>query len=746
MRSKKEVIEYLDSPENHDRASLSHIAKPVSNILEPPQYQTTLPHQADSGMTNAQPIVREPAPWLEPSITDSGLRFGAFGSFDPLNPDCSPSSESNYQIHKCTTDDSTGKDTNEDSRPAHEASGRTFSLPHRPPSKDTDLYGASVDSQSTEAPSSKSINSREDLPELLSLLVSPGDAPQAPLLVPPAVELDDTDMTNNGQPGDIDISESIDSDRARELYLNESENGNSKCVQKSASNKLRSANKTLPGKGNVRRSITLPPPARVPPVPPCDDAEATNNTPTLVSNTFPDQNQANDPADGGSTFSASQLSDGALDPQSSTATKTPSTITSRASSISRGDPSAERERAQMELKRLQQDLAEAKARGDKKSAQNSLQKSIQVITETYLSTKTPSDNVESAAPSKSKSRHSNVLRLPSIASITQFSSRIKKSQAKAVLQASQSGDAAKLKELLDQGVNVNTHFKDLTTPMIQAGLHGHIECMQLLRERGVDEHAVDGNGRNVLHLTVFAERSDSVIWLLRTYCSPEDLNPHEMSLNIDKVPRPTIKHSRKSLLEASDVGGSKPLHVAIQQCSMKMVSILLDHGADIEAKTNWNETPLHLAIVANHQKIVQTLLSSGAKPNASDARGYMPLHQAAHLDRANLIPMLLARGAQSSRFDSEGDFPIHTAARHGHIKALDALTLEVNNLHLKNASGDCLLQIAVVANQIQVAEHLLKASAPSDFDQSLHVAGASVILYKIAITRNSDADHRAIHR
>ena len=156
----------------------------------------------------------------------------------------------------------------------------------------------------------------------------------------------------------------------------------------------------------------------------------------------------------------------------------------------------------MELSKLQQDLADAKARGDKKSAQVSLEKSIQLIRDTYLSSKTLIESPKSPPSSKPKPR--SLLRLPSVSSFSPIQTRHRKSQAAAAMEAIESGDKANLKKILDQGINVNHRYKDFTTLMVQAAVRGHIGCMELLKECGADELAVNDKGQNVLHLAVLA--------------------------------------------------------------------------------------------------------------------------------------------------------------------------------------------------------------------------------------------------
>ncbi|WP_339048910.1 ankyrin repeat domain-containing protein [Candidatus Mesenet endosymbiont of Phosphuga atrata] len=88
----------------------------------------------------------------------------------------------------------------------------------------------------------------------------------------------------------------------------------------------------------------------------------------------------------------------------------------------------------------------------------------------------------------------------------------------------------------------------------------------------------------------------------------------------------------KNLLEqganvnAENLNGSSPLHIAIQHnSSVMIIKMLLEYGAKIDALNRDGRTPLHIA--ASKRKLIATkeLLKNGANVNIKDCNGMTPL-------------------------------------------------------------------------------------------------------------------------
>lgn len=95
----------------------------------------------------------------------------------------------------------------------------------------------------------------------------------------------------------------------------------------------------------------------------------------------------------------------------------------------------------------------------------------------------------------------------------------------------------------------------------------------------------------------------------------------------------------------------------------KAIKLLIDAGANINARNHKGETPLWRA-VKNRPELVETFLLAGADPNIVDNGGISPLMLAQEVKTAEL---LLSQGAQMNLKDAQG----RTAIKHAKLHAVE---------------------------------------------------------------------------
>jgi ankyrin repeat protein len=121
-------------------------------------------------------------------------------------------------------------------------------------------------------------------------------------------------------------------------------------------------------------------------------------------------------------------------------------------------------------------------------------------------------------------------------------------------------------------------------------------------------------------------------------------------------------------IELPGYGGVHPLHAAVLAGQNKIVSILLERGARVDALDNVGRTPLMTLIsgeAGGDIEPLKMLLAAGANPNFIDGAVHLyALDYAAMQGRADEAALLIAAGADVNAKDSlYGKSPLHYAIR-----------------------------------------------------------------------------------
>jgi ankyrin repeat protein len=121
------------------------------------------------------------------------------------------------------------------------------------------------------------------------------------------------------------------------------------------------------------------------------------------------------------------------------------------------------------------------------------------------------------------------------------------------------------------------------------------------------------------------------------------------------------------LTRAVSKDGWTPLHLAAHYGHAAVVEMLIANNADVHVRSEnaMRNQPLHAAAAGRQTEASRLLLEAGADVNARQTGGYTPLHAAAQNGDRALVDLLLARGADLAATTDDGATPLALAERAG---------------------------------------------------------------------------------
>jgi hypothetical protein len=151
-------------------------------------------------------------------------------------------------------------------------------------------------------------------------------------------------------------------------------------------------------------------------------------------------------------------------------------------------------------------------------------------------------------------------------------------------------------------------------------------------------------------------------------------------------------------------GVNEDLLNAAKRGDAAAVKSLLAKGADVNAKTRYNQTPLMLAAQQGHLEIVKTLLAAGADVDVTDTfyKSVTALSAAADKGHAEIVKLLLEKGAKTK------ETALNIGAQRGHAPVVK---VALGAGGLSQEALDRALGFVDEAENKEIAETLKKAGA-----------------------------------
>jgi hypothetical protein len=259
------------------------------------------------------------------------------------------------------------------------------------------------------------------------------------------------------------------------------------------------------------------------------------------------------------------------------------------------------------------------------------------------------------------------------------------------------GDRDALIKLLDLGLPIQSVDAQGADALLRAAGSGHASLIHLLLDRGADPARAAPSGATPLSAAVTARRDDAVAALLDRGVAVDSPLPTggtplmiAAALGFPEIVARLL--ARGAQVNASDERGTRSLHAAAQfafrssetDSAKRVLQLLLEHGADVNAVNASGQTPLLL------------LLGGRAEPGS-------PVDQK-HL--LAMLPLFLLAHADINLQDQRGVGPLHACAIHGLLlpaRALLAAKAEAGRRDMLDRSPR---QVAQLLGYIDLAAEL----------------------------------------
>lgn len=253
-----------------------------------------------------------------------------------------------------------------------------------------------------------------------------------------------------------------------------------------------------------------------------------------------------------------------------------------------------------------------------------------------------------------------------------------------LMEAASRGDIGTVKSALSRGADVNTRRGDRgVTALMSAVVRCHRDVAKALLAGGADVNAKSRWGYSPLHFAV-------------------------------SIPGQPPLRTKGFLSRLKEV-----ITWPTRSCTLGMVKLLMDGGADVNAKTATGDTPLHIAAARpvsrslrnvtfwaglrdviewpapeGREQMILLLVNRGADVNAKNCLGETPLMWAANRGHEKVVRLLLNRGADVNAMNTMGETPLMWAAKGGSRNIAELLLHRGADARSMNRSGLTALAIA----------------------------------------------------
>ncbi|XP_042874440.1 ankyrin-3-like isoform X2 [Penaeus japonicus] len=264
------------------------------------------------------------------------------------------------------------------------------------------------------------------------------------------------------------------------------------------------------------------------------------------------------------------------------------------------------------------------------------------------------------------------------------------------------GHASVVRELLLRGAVKTARGANGYSLVHFAAKRGSVEVLEILREAKCNMKAKTDDSQTALHVAADHGNQAAVQWLVEN----DAIDLSSQNRDGDKALNLAQKSGHKSIADyLLMIQGQKILQKGVLNDVIELIAEGFDVNTVFQEGTNKGMTPLHLASWGGHSEVITVLLEHGADGNAKTAEGMTAMHLASMGGHVSSMETLATKCDFGST-NRDGKSALHLAAEYGNMDAVRWLTLQGHDVSQRDASGRTPFQYAKEEGQKKVAEFL----------------------------------------
>lgn len=265
--------------------------------------------------------------------------------------------------------------------------------------------------------------------------------------------------------------------------------------------------------------------------------------------------------------------------------------------------------------------------------------------------------------------------------------------------------------LLDKGADPNTRDRDGWTPLHWASAMQHDKMVEMLLDK-------TNGGKQILQWMRFQKRDEHkrtlLVKMIEEKCQGSTvLTGLRLAAQESQSGRLKMMLEKGADVNAKDTGGWTALELAASNGFDAVVQLLWEHGADVNIRGSKDRTPLFHAIERSNETTVRALIALHANVNIG-AFGETPLMLATQIGNISILEILIKAGAQIDAQDYRGQTALHRAAICGHEGVAQLLKDKGADLNIADDQGETALVLAIENSQSEMVEFLLVSEVAID--------------------------------